>query len=600
MINFNIQRFAPSGNEPLTIIWDDNNNEHSLRPLSTDITVENYTFSQEQNNQMLFLDKNTSVISDKDFSFKGKTNYTCIPGMKQTIQNNDNLSGETIYFDFPYCYNNMDKQFHLRLNESSKILKEELLEWLGESSSPAGDVKKDFIVGTTDTLKVYWDHIAQFGISFEGSSASAFNSWVYSIETMNESYYPDGGFSGNLIGTVTSIDTSCPLYNLFFHEGRAGFYDDGNDTEFPDYGSTGMWIYTFIEKEFIAPFGYTIDSSDENVIANILGMKIGSHNILEVKKGNSLVKTFHDWREPKLGDNLNGQTIKIIYPSNEPIYNTGYETSFLSNNYIVTDGNYMIREAGTYNQVDSASDYSWTIEDYIYSIEIYKLTSEGWIGDTVDTIYKSTTRIKTTYSGSGATSEIQSQTEDIRKTETTLPSDIGVFVSAVSNRGITFQVDDLRISTKTYSLQSLQGTDNLQNKMIFVSDFPTNIDKVWFPSPPSIDEYGRFDIPEQYTLLSAEKDFGNNGYYVYIISADMVPTYSDTGQASTPYYFVINGQNMGLSSTICSKQYGASEVGIWNAPIVPDQAPSSFTLAEAGLNTSSPLYPYIKKLVWDE
>ena len=71
MINFNIQRFAPSGNEPLTIIWDDNNNEHSLRPLSTDITVENYTFSQEQNNQMLFLNETTSATNDKNFSFKG-------------------------------------------------------------------------------------------------------------------------------------------------------------------------------------------------------------------------------------------------------------------------------------------------------------------------------------------------------------------------------------------------------------------------------------------------------------------------------------------------------------------------------------------------
>lgn len=600
MINFNIQRFAPSGNEPLTIIWDDNNNEHSLRPLSTDITVENYTFSQEQNNQMLFLNETTSAISDKDFSFKGKTNYTCIPGMKQIIQNNDNLSGETIYFDFPYCYNNMDKQFHLRLNESSKILKEELLEWLGESSSPAGDVKKDFIVGTTDTLKVYWDHIAQFGISFEGSSASTFNSWVYSIETMNESYYPDGGFSGNLIGTVTSIDTSCPLYNLFFHEGRAGFYDDGNDTEFSDYGNAGMWIYTFIEKEFIAPFGYTIDSSEDNVIANILGMKIGSHNILEVKKGNSLVKTFHDWREPKLGDDLNGQTIKIVYPSGGPIYNTGYETSFLNNEYIVTDGDYMIRETGTYDQVDSASDYSWVIEDYIYSIEIYGRGSEGYFTESIDTIYKTTTRIKTTYgSGGNPTQQIQSQTEDIRKKEITLPSDIGTFVSVTSNMGITFQVDDLRVSTKSYSLQSLQGTDNLQNKMILISSFPTNIDKVWFPSLPPMNEYGQFNIPSQYTLFSGEKDFTTD-YYVYMISVSIWPTYDSHGKPSAPYSFVISGQNMGGSSTICAKTYGSSDVDTWNKPIIPSQAPQSYTLAEAGLKTSSPLYPYIKKLVWDE
>ena len=600
MISFNIQRFAPSGNEPLTIIWDDNNNKHSLRPLSTDITVENYTFSQEQNNQMLFLNETTSVIDDEDFSFKGKTNYTCIPGMKQTIQNNDNLSEETIYFDFPYCYNHMDKKFHLRLNESSKILKEELLEWLGEPSSPAGDVKKDFIVGTTDTLKVYWDHIAQFGISFEGSSASTFNSWVYSIETMNESYYPDGGFSGNLIGTVTSIDTSCPLYNLFFHSNHAWGYT-GNDTEFSDYGNAGMWIYTFIEKEFIAPFGYTIDSSEDNVIANILGMKIGSHNILEVKKGNSLVKTFHDWREPKLGDNLNGQTIKIVYPSDDAIYNTGHDTSFINNEYMLVSGDYVIQEGGFYDTVESASDYSWTIEDWTYEINILKVGSSNADLTNVDTIYKSTARIKTTtnFQTGQMTQEIQSQTENIRKTEVTLPSDLGNFFSMQSNRGITFQVDDLRIETKGYTLQPLSASDSLANGLVIVSQFPTDIDKTWFPTLPPLDEYGySFDIPEQYTLFIIDQASGD-GYDFYQVNVDFQGTWNDgSGSMGAPYYFAIIGQNMGITSTICYKEYGASKVENWNKTIRVDRM--NYTLGQANLNISSPLYPYMKKVVWDE
>ena len=260
----------------------------------------------------------------------------------------------------------------------------------------------------------------------------------------------------------------------------------------------------------------------------------------------------------------------------------------------------MIRETGTYDQVDGASDYSWVIEDYIYSIEIYGRGSDGYFTESVDTIYKTTTRIKTTYgSGGNPTQQIQSQTEDIRKKEITLPSDIGTFVSITSNMGITFQVDDLRISTKSYSLQSLQGTDNLQNKMILISDFPTNIDKVWFPSLPSMNEYGQFNIPSQYTLFSGEKDFTTD-YYVYMISVSIWPTYDSHGQPSAPYTFVISGQNMGGSSTICAKTYGSSDVDTWNKPIIPNQAPQSYTLAEAGLKTSSPLYPYIKKLVWDE
>lgn len=586
MVKLNIQKFA-SGPGKIKIIWNDNNDNKKVRPKSITIDGEMYTPSDPSASEWIINTYSTNI----NFSELEKNYDYYINPLK--LKNGQDVSNKRIYLDFgKYLYNDYNHRFVV---DYPSELWGPTLDFIGIEASENGD--KAFITGTVDTLLakntrydgVYW--------AFLGESEQAWNDYI--LVDVNIIFYSSKFFPGSWIGSITNVDTSCPLYNVMKLEG--GFdsvYDDNNNP---------IEYHTIIcdIKDYYSSYGFAIQDGDESNYpydpANFAkGARIGSRDVLEIKKGNSLVKTFHDWREPKLGDDLNGQTIKIVYPSSKPIYNTGYETSFLNNEYIVTDGDYMIRETGTYDQVDGASDYSWVIEDYIYSIEIVGRGSDGYFTESVDTIYKTTTRIKTTYgSGGNPTQEIQSQTEDIRKKETTLPSDIGTFVSITSNMGITFQVDDLRISTKSYSLQSLQGTDNLQNKMILISSFPTNIDKVWFPSLPSMNEYGQFAIPSQYTLFSGEKDFSTD-YYVYMISVSIWPTFDMQGQPSAPYSFIISGQNMGGSSTICAKTYGSSDVDTWNKPIIPNQAPQSYTLAEAGLKTSSPLYPYIKKLVWDE
>lgn len=589
-MKYDIQRFDTVGNfvHNLTIVWDDDNNKKKVRPKTIKIGEQNYTPQQETDSTWTF-----NFPEGVDFStislenFEKNYDYVINPGALVVGQD---LTDKRIYMN-PDYYGLFEHEhrkwlfgFYSDIGYSKEVVESFLYYLDGGTTGPFDDKYKTFLTGSINSLRAISHHN-------DGNHIDLLTGVLENIAyTINGTFYFSPYIDGSKIGVVKSLDATCPLLDVLQLE-------------------QGWMSNTTIHckvKNFNSRYGFAlgIDNKEANIgffdPTGFSGASIGNQRILEAKKGNTLIRTFRDWRKPKLGDNLNGQTIKIVYPSSKPIYNTGYETSFLNNEYIVTDGDYMIREAGTYDQVDGASDYSWVIEDYIYSIEIIGRGSDGYFTESVDTIYKTTTRIKTTYgSGGNPTQEIQSQTEDIRKKEITLPSDIGTFVSTTSNMGITFQVDDLRVSTKSYSLQSLQGTDNLQNKMILISDFPTNIDKVWFPSLPSMNEYGQFDIPSQYTLFSGEKDFTTD-YYVYMISVSIWPTFDMQGQPSAPYSFIISGQNMGGSSTICAKTYGSSDVDTWNKPIIPNQAPQSYTLAEAGLKTSSPLYPYIKKLVWDE
>lgn len=331
-------------------------------------------------------------------------------------------------------------------------------------------------------------------------------------------------------------------------------------------------------------------------INGMIDAKVGNKRVKGVKIGNKEY-TFHSWRLPYMADVVSGKTAKITLPS-APLSVQGYDNCFYNNEYLVCSGPYRLQELNSYDNESAAEDYSWSIDIFTAGLYVYK-------NDTLyDTLYKCDTRVKTTWNSSGEPSyQILSVNETIKKTSFTFPSDFGWILSYGGSQqqmhglgsNLDMQVDDFEISKKPYHLESLKATDDLKNSYVLVSSFPDNFENTLYPSGPN--------TSLEYTLY--EEDYWNEQTYesayerLYAVCYGTYNGYDPSTYEPiyvAPYYMTIVNDRGGYQTTIGYKEFNKVPT-YWNKTIIIGGENVSLKLSH--LNTSSPLFQYVKKVVWD-
>lgn len=340
--------------------------------------------------------------------------------------------------------------------------------------------------------------------------------------------------------------------------------------------------------------------------SSIQGMMINGSEAKGAKLGSTQVLHFPKWRTPELADSVGGKTMKFVYPSSAPIAKYGSENQGYNNTYIVTSGPYMLREIVYYESEEAAEDYSWEIMRWSTCIELFN-TNRTDASATI--IYQCDVRTKMIFGDSGMTNTVLSTQEITRQTSITLPSDFGNIVSYGGTMlNVIPQVDGNDIEKRPYTLAPLTASDNIGYGLTLFAEFPTNIDKIWFPNPPSAGDYGIVELGSEYTLFSVEYEYTAPGDEYptrigYNYSANLYEdgetnydTYEWEGNGT--YYFSINySEGMMGGATVCYKQYGSSTTEQWNNTVIVPSCGVSIPLGTY-LNTNSKLLPYVKKILW--
>lgn len=333
----------------------------------------------------------------------------------------------------------------------------------------------------------------------------------------------------------------------------------------------------------------------------MIGAKINGKQVIGYGKGNGTPVEYHSWRTPELGDKIGGKVLKFTYKSSDPIAITGYEGTGYNNSYLLTSNrNYFVQEMGSYEQVDVADDYSWERMKFSATLTISN-ASTGYIA----TVYQCDSIVYCDWNN--GVNNVESTTEVVRLSEILLPSDFGdVYAYGGTMLGINCQVDDYRVEKRPYELKNLTGEENINTSMVLIPTFPDNADKLMLPSLPTPDEYGSYILGDEFTLYGGEFEWYEDGQEyptsdVWYVMANLFEDYDyETGE-SRGMILSVAGQMMMDGQTMWAKKYGTSEVITTNRAIVtPAMGVSCLlkNLTPFPLNTSSPLYQYIKKVEW--
>ena len=352
------------------------------------------------------------------------------------------------------------------------------------------------------------------------------------------------------------------------------------------------------------------DKGTEVLASSIKGMMINGSEVKGARLGSTQVLHFPKWRTPELADSVGGKTMKFVYPSSAPLANYGYDKQGYNNNYIVTSGPYMLREIIYYDTIDQAEDWSWVIMKWSTCIELFN-TNRTDASSTI--IYQCDVQTKevTNMETYETTLTVQS-TQEITRLETiTLPSDFGNIISYGGTfLNVTPQVDGNDVEKRPYTLGNLSTSDDIGYGITLFAQFPTNIDKTWFPSPPSYNaDNGFCEIGDEYTLFSVEYEYTAPGdeyptAILYSYGAQLFANgdwpeendYNFTPDGTYGFQIHFSEGYMG-GATVCSKTYGASTTGTWNNTVIVPSCGISIPFGNY-LNTNSKLYPYVKKIIW--
>lgn len=320
----------------------------------------------------------------------------------------------------------------------------------------------------------------------------------------------------------------------------------------------------------------------------MIGAMFNGKPVVGMQHGTSEPVEFHSWRAPEMGDRLDGQTMKFNLPSS-PIQIKSFDECGYNNYAIITSNSrYWGREFAGYEYLDGADDGSWTRQKFTAAITIQD-NQIGEYGGVYETIYESETIVY--FDNNAGTQRVESCTEITRKPEITLPSDFGTLIAYsmyLLAGGIQVQVDDYSVKKRGYQLVNLSANDSLASDTLLIPTFPVNADTLLVPNPPAANEYGMIDLGSAFTLFAIENEYG-----YYALMANM---YEVEGKR----YFSVVLEEMMQGQTMFYKEYGSSSVTINNSAAMLPAMGSSYTFSSAGLNTSSPLYPYIKKVQWTE
>lgn len=338
----------------------------------------------------------------------------------------------------------------------------------------------------------------------------------------------------------------------------------------------------------------------------MIGAMFNGKPVIGFKNGNSTPVEYHSWRDPELADRLGGATLKFEYDSANPISITDFSQCNYNNFYLLTsNSDYFIQELGSYDTPEAAEDYSWMRNVFTTSLTIAN-PSTGYtkkIYECVTTVYQD---------NKANTSRVESVKENVRLTELTVPSDFGDLYSASGTMyGIHCKVDDYHVKKRAYQLATLTGNENINTSMVLIPEFPNNADTLLVPTIPTPDEYGGINLGDQFILYGAEltwkEEYDGEMYDttgVWYVQAGLHANYNqETYEPDGTYQFVVQGSEQMQAQTLFAKQYGSSTVDYPNSAIVTPAFPVSCLLKNLTpypLNTSSPLYPYIKKIQWTE
>ena len=135
----------------------------------------------------------------------------------------------------------------------------------------------------------------------------------------------------------------------------------------------------------------------------------------------------------------------------------------------------------------------------IFTVGIYFINNDTGVQTS---IYQCENRVKTIYNtstGEPTSKTILSTTEVVKMTSFTLPDDFGYILSyGGSHQNLDINIDDYRTKKQPYTLAPLLKTDNLQNRIVIVCDFPESIMNTLYPNGA--------DENTSYTLFEIEQE----------------------------------------------------------------------------------------------
>lgn len=324
---------------------------------------------------------------------------------------------------------------------------------------------------------------------------------------------------------------------------------------------------------------------------NVLECKIDNKKVLEMSNENKIVGYWDNKQPLEFGQNANGTWLTLDYSNNNKI--EFLEMGIMNNSYIqFVDSTLMFREVVYYmNTTDNFTDP-------LMFRNVIELIGYGTHGARSETTVFYECDVKGQFPTSGGNiTKVGEANEYYRMTDIWLDNPNGyVLGHGNSLFGVTPKLDRDRIIPAEYTLQNLSTEDNAATGLILNGNFPINIDKQIFPNPVDGEIATLFSVSIEYNDPYSE--YNPQTYYIDVI-AQMYRDYDgNTGQELDTYSFFI-GSSTPTGGTIFAKKYG-SNTAITNNAFMVTPTNDYVTAKLTNLNTSSPMYPYVKKVVWNE
>lgn len=469
-----------------------------------------------------------------------------------------------------------------------------------------------------------------YKIALDETSFGLSNNTIFlqpaSLVSYGESLYGgEGSYSLTLfksakhsINAITAANTK--VFNISYKEGSDGSYNPYNDPK-----AEGVMdnLHYVVATRYTLPadFGVVTEIAPRNWASNIYvknddfkignkkieSLKINNKDIVEISQEGKINGYYEKMRQLEFADAPEYQWLHIEYPK-EKINGRYYAMDRIPQPSLVN-----FSKGGTVIDYDcfpheTAESTQWN--DFRMKNTI-TITGEGRHGpsDEHTTLYQCDVLCSQAIDSDQET--IKATEEYFRFTDVIVDKNAdgrivstGINAYMPKDRPVSFSLDDYRTKKSSYTEVSLSKTDNCAEGLLLKFNFPSNIDKLIFPSY-SEDIKTLFSAEASYTVTPTSEGDDGSRYYNYAISAALEGTWDEASMTmKAPYYLVIGDLNNMYGEIIYRKEWNTNkEPEIKTDSMItnlPYDAETAVSAPLTNLDTSSPMYPYVKKITWND